>query len=113
MKKIKRIFVGVGLFLASMFSKVFAIGLVETKYGVFYGGEIQTKYGIPGGFIKESFWSFKNISKIAVPVVLFFIGLFVVLNKKISKKIKIITVTSLIALYLLFLFIMNYVMSQL
>lgn len=92
MKKIKKILGSLGIFLVNIKSKVFAAGyeipdqFVEVKYGTFEP-TIAEKFSV--------------ITKLVLPIILFFIGLGVILNKKISKKIKIIIVVVLILIGIL------------
>ena len=77
MKKIKKLLGSLGIFLVSIKSKVFAAGyeipdqFVEVKYGTFEP-TIAEKFSV--------------ITKLVLPIILFFIGLGVILSKKISKK---------------------------
>ena len=79
MKKIKKLLGSLGIFLVSIKSKVFAAGyeipdqFVEVKYGTFEP-TIAEKFSV--------------ITKLVLPIILFFIGLGVILSKKISKKIR-------------------------
>ena len=100
MNKIKKIFISFGAFFSSFASRVLAAtitqdSIVETKYGVFE----------PEPTIGEKFL---NIGKFIIPIVLFVIGLFVVLNKKITKKVKTIIISVFIVFILLFLILVNY-----
>lgn len=93
-----------------MISKVFAVGdLVEMKYGVFDPSMVEDKYGVFEPTMGEKL---SGIGKIALPVVLFVIGLFVILSKKITKKVKIITISILLAIGILGWIVLNYVANN-
>lgn len=96
MNKVKKIFISFGAFFSSFASRVFAAPItVETKYGVFE----------PKPTIGEKFL---NIGKFIIPIVLFVIGLFIVINKKITKKVKTIIISVFIVFIILFLILANY-----
>ena len=84
-----------------MISKVYAIGT----------DEIISMYAVDPG-PKEKIPSIveiiSKIGKIVIPVVLFVIGLIVIFNKKIAKKVKVIVVASLVILAILGVVLMNY-----
>lgn len=90
--RIKKILFSIQVFFLGMISKVFALSAydIQTDYG------IQTAYGIEivPSPIKKAF----SIGKFLVPIILFVIGLFVVINKKITKKVKKIIITCLVIL---------------
>lgn len=90
MNKVKKVLTGIGITFAGLISKVYAIrdtpAPVVSLYAVNPGPETRVRI----------LWD--SISKIAIPVVLFVIGLFVVLSKKITKKVKAIVVAVLIVL---------------
>ena len=103
MKKIKKIFKCIALFVLGICTKVSAAEIdlfedIEFKYGV-----IENKYGVidpevePTGF---------RIGKVALPIVFFVIGLVVILSKKITKKIKAIIVSGLVIIGILSLILM-------
>lgn len=112
MNKIKKIFTSFGVFFATMVSKVLAfdsIALVETKYGIIDPGMIENKYGVFEPTMGEKI---SGIGKVALPLVLFIIGLFVILNKKITKKLKVIVISVLIGLGIIGTVLMNYLASN-
>lgn len=74
MNKIKRIIISSGTFIVGSASKVFAAP-IQSKYGVFK----------PEPTIGEKIL---GVGKIVVPVILFIIGIFIMLSKKITKKAK-------------------------
>ena len=82
--RIKKVLVSIQIFFLSMISKVFALSVydIQTDYG------IQTAYGIEIGSspivspIEKAF----SIGRIVLPVILFVIGLFVVISKKIAEQ---------------------------
>lgn len=105
MNKIKKVLISFSLFFTGMMSKVFAVGIEqESKYGVF-DPSIVTKYGVLEPTMGEKISRF---GKIVIPIILFIIGLFVILSKKITKKIKIIVISGLVALGIIMWYIMNY-----
>lgn len=109
MNKIKKVFVSFGAFFIGLVSKVFAASasMVQDKYGVFDPGMYETKYGIfePEPTIGERVLS---VGKFALPIILFIIGLFVVLSKKLTKKVKAIIVSIFVILAILGYVLMNY-----
>lgn len=106
MNKVKKVLTGIGITFAGLISKVYAIGDTPTisMYAVDPGPETRVR----------TIWdSISKIGKIAIPVVLFVIGLFVVLSKKITKKVKAIVVAVLIVLAILGYILMNYIIINL
>ena len=118
MNKIKKFFVSFGIFITGLISKVSAVSLHEqTKYGVFDPEIVEAKYGIfDPRMVEDKYGVFEptmgekisSIGKIALPIVLFAIGLFVVLSKKFTKKVKAIVVSILVILAILGYVLMNY-----
>ncbi len=106
MSKIKKIFIGLGVFIVASFTKV---GEVISKVTALEDiSSTQMLYGPPPSSTGES------ISKIAKPIILvvaFVIGLFVILSKKITKKVKVIVVFVLIILIVLGYVLMNYIVT--
>ena len=102
MNKIKKIFISLGVFLTGLISKVFAVPidrdslLIETKYGV-----VEPEPMIGGIML--------SIGKSILPIILFVIGLFVILSKKITKKIKTLVISILVVLAILGYVVMNYI----
>ena len=103
MSKKKKIFVSLGVLITSFCSKVLAIA-PQLAYGVdeFYNpkpkptaGEIISRGG-----------------KMAIPILLFFIGLGVIISKKITKKVKAIAISVLVILAILGYSLMNYVAAN-
>lgn len=72
-----------------MISKVFALSpdAIQTAYG------IQTSYGMK--IVPSSIEKAFSIGKFILPIILFVIGLVVIISKKITKKVKIIIISSL------------------
>ncbi len=101
MNKIKKVISSIEVFIVGMISKVYAIGT----------DEIISMYAVDPG-PKEKIPSIveiiSKIGKIVIPVVLFVIGLIVIFNKKIAKKVKVIVVASLVILAILGVVLMNY-----
>ena len=98
MKKLKKVFMSFGVFITGLISKVSAVSISE-----------QTKYGVFEPTMGEKI---SGIGKFAIPIVLFVIGLFVILNKKITKKVKAIVISVLVALTILGVILMNYLSSN-
>lgn len=98
MNKIKKVLTGIGLSFAGLASKVYAI---VSMYAVDPG---------PTNSVK-TIWD-SIIGKVAIPVVLFIIGLFVVLSKKITKKVKAIVVSALVIVAILSIILMNYILTN-
>ena len=94
--RIKKILVSIQVFFLSMISKVFALSVYD----------IQTDYGIQTvpSPIEKAF----SIGKFVLPIILFVIGLFVIVSKKITKKVKAIVISTLIILGVLAWTILNY-----
>lgn len=90
--RIKKILVSIQVFFLGMISKVFAISVydIQTDYG------IQTAYGIE--IVPTPIERAFSIGKFILPVILFIIGLFVIISKKITKKVKTIVISILISL---------------
>lgn len=97
MNKMKKVILSIGTFLVGMISKVYAFG----------ANAVDPAYGVPRA-IQPIENSILKIGKITVLVILFVIGLFVVLSKKLTKKVKIIVVSTLAILAILSVFLMNY-----
>ena len=90
-----------------MVSKVLAfdpVMTIEPKYEI-----VELKYGILEPTIGEKI---SRIGKIALPLVLFIIGLFLVLSKKITKKVKIITISTLLIIGILGWIVLNYIANN-
>jgi len=102
MNKIKKVFTSFTLMITGTISKVFAV--VEPKYGI-----VETKYGIFEPTMGEKI---SRIGKFALPIILFVIGLFVVLSKKITKKVKAIVISILVILAILGYVLMNYIATN-
>lgn len=92
MKKIKKILGSLGIFLVGLKSKVLAsYPQIQEKF-------VEVKYGTFEPTIAEKF---SIIAKIVLPIILFFIGLGVILSKKLSKKIKTIIIVVFICVGIL------------
>lgn len=100
MNKLKKVISSIGVFIIGMISKVYAIGsdTIISMYAVDPGPSPRQTIGE----------TILKIGKITVPVILFFIGLFVILSKKIAKKVKTIVISILIILGVLAWTILNY-----
>lgn len=110
MKKLKKVFMSFGVFITGLISKVSAVSISEqTKYGVFDPRMVEDKYGVFEPTMGEKI---SGIGKFAIPIVLFVIGLFVILNKKITKKVKAIVISVLVALTIFGVILMNYLSSN-
>ena len=109
MKKLKKLFISFGIFITGVISKVSAVSISEqTKYGVIDPDMIisETKYGVFEPTMGEKI---SNIGKFAIPIVLFIIGLFVIISKKITNKVKAIVISVLVILAILGVMLMNYI----
>lgn len=108
--RIKKILVSIQLFFLGMIPKVFAITTV-TDIEPAYGIEIETDYGIEMAPtpIERAF----SLGKFILPVILFIIGLFVILSKKITKKVKAIVISILILLGIIGTLLMNFLSDML
>lgn len=95
-RKIKKILVFIQTFSLSMVSKVFALSpdLIQPAYGV-------KRNPSP---IEKAF----SIGKFILPIILFVIGLFVIISKKITNKAKVI-ISSLIIVGIITLLILHFV----
>ena len=110
MKKLKKVFMSFGVFITGLISKVSAVSISEqTKYGVFDPRMVEDKYGVFEPTMGEKI---SGIGKFAILIVLFVIGLFVILNKKITKKVKAIVISVLVALTIFGVILMNYLSSN-
>lgn len=111
MNKIKKIISSIGVFIVSSISKVYAkdsVIRIDPMYGVDPGPK-ETAGNI---LLRMGRILFLKIGKIAFPVILLFIGLFVILNKKITKKIKVIVVSALIIYALLSVILIDYILTN-
>lgn len=97
MKKMKKVFMSFGVFITGLISKVYAVNVVETKYGI-----LEPTIGE----------KISRIGKFAIPIILFVIGLFVILNKKITKKVKAIVISALVLLGILGNVFMDYISTN-
>ena len=106
MKKLKKLFISFGIFITGVISKISAVSAVSVKYGVIDPRMVEDKYGIFEPTMGEKI---SNIGKFAIPIVLFIIGLFVILSKKITNKVKAIVISVLVILAILGVMLMNYI----
>ena len=110
MKKLKKIFISFGIFITGLISKVSALAVpsseLQAKYGVIDPRMIESKYGVVEPTMGDEI---SSIGKFAIPIVLFIIGLFVVLSKKITNKVKAIVSSVLVILAILGVILMNYI----
>ena len=104
MNKVKKVVIGIGAFISGIVSRVYAATFREQ--------EIISMYAVDPGPKARVLNSISRIGKIAIPVVLFVIGLFVVLSKKITKKVKAIVVSILVILAILGYVLMNYIATN-
>ena len=109
MNKIKKIFISLGAIIISTFTKIgglisrAALGPIQALYGP---PQEQELYGPP------LLTSGKILSKITKPIILaivFIIGIYVILSKKITKKVKAIVISVLIILGVLGYVLLNYI----
>ena len=104
-RKLRKILLSCQLFFMGLASKVFAITTydIQTDYGI----QIQPEYGIENPIEKGL-----KIGRIVFLVILFIIGLFVILSKKITKKVKAIVISILILLAIAGYAFMNYIATN-
>lgn len=103
MNKVKKVLTGIGITFAGLISRVYASQAIA-MYGIDPG---------PRTSPAKSVWdSISKIGKIAIPVILFIIGVFVVLSKKLTKKVKAIVVSILVILAILGYVFMNYIATN-
>ena len=97
-RKIKKILVFIQTFFLSMVSKVFALSTDLLQ--------AQPAYGVKRNPspIEKAF----SIGKFILPIILFVIGLFVIISKKITNKAKVI-ISSLIIVGIITLLILHFV----
>ena len=107
MNRIKKIFISLGAFIIAAFTKIGGLisRAVMNPVQILYGPP-QDLYGPPQPTTGEII---SKIAKPAILVVVFIIGLFVILSKKITKKVKAIVVSILIILVILEYVLMNYI----
>ena len=105
MNKIKKILVSFGVFFSSLISKVFALTAVPLD------DRLQAMYGVFEPKEPTIGEKFLNISRFVIPIILFVIGLFIVLNKKITKRVKIIVISIFIVFTISFLILANYLLN--
>ncbi len=106
MNKIKKVFISFSAFITGLLTKIpVSLAIIEPKYGV----TVQDKYGVFDPTIGEKF---SKIGKITIPILLFVIGLFVILNKKMTKKVKAILISIFIILAVLGYVLMNYIATN-
>ena len=104
MKKIKKVFTSFSLIMSGAISKVYAaipdnILNIEAKYGPYDPSIFEPTMGE----------KILIVGRGALPIILFAIGLFVVLSKKITKKVKAIIISILVILLILGYELMNYI----
>ena len=106
MSKMKKILISLGAFIVATFTKI--SGLISRAML----NPAQTLYGIPQNKYRSSQpitrEMITNIAKPPILVVAFIIGLFVILSKKITKKVKAIVVSVLVIAAILGYILMNY-----
>ena len=95
MKKSKKVLVSFGTFVVGLVSKTFAV--IEPKYGI-QERDIPTTWDKILIILKKTF---------IIPIILFIIGVFVILSKKIHKKAKLIIILILFIIELFCIRIIN------
>lgn len=112
MNKIKKIFISFSAFITGLLTKIPVSLAVDPKYGV----TVQYKYGVFDPTMEKNISTIgekiSKIGKITIPVLLFVIGLFVILNKRITKKVKAILISIFIILAVLGSVLMNYIATN-
>ncbi len=99
MNKMKKIFISIGTFFTGFISKIYEADalMTEVKYGV-----VDPEPTVP------TLWErILSVGKLVLPIALFFIGLIVILSKKITKKIKVIIISILVILAIFVYMLMN------
>lgn len=110
MNKIKKLFIAISVFITGLLSKIPVTLAVQTKYGIAVDpSTIEDKYVVFEPTMGEKI---SKIGKLAIPVLLFTIGLFVVLSKKITKKVKTIVISILVILAIFGYAFMNYIATN-
>lgn len=104
MNKVKKVVIGIGAFISGIVSKVYAATFREPEIISMYAVDPGPEGTIGNAVLK--------IGRIAIPVVLFLIGLFVVLSKKITKKVKAIVVSALVIVAIISIILMNYILTN-
>lgn len=106
MNKIKKIFMSISIFFTNLISKVYAIAIDSSDLM-----HIQTAYGIK---LKEPSVGERILSfgKVAFPIILFIVGVFVAVSKKITKKVKFIVISILVLTGIIGIFVMNYLVNN-
>ncbi len=99
----KKIFISFGILITSWYSKVLAKA-PQPAYGVYELCDPKPK-PTAGEIISRG-------GKIAIPILLFFIGLGVIISKKITKKVKAIAISVLVILAVLGFSLMNYIAAN-
>ena len=105
MKKIKKIFISLSVFISVWIKKVFAVDSfnidmdIDTITQTAYGDPVDTDIFAKGNI----FTSIKNFIIFPIfPIITFLIGLFTILNKKFSKMKKIIICEILVIILLIY-----------
>ena len=101
MSKKKKIFVSLGVLITSFCSKVFAIA-PQPAYGVY---EFYDTKPTAGEIISRG-------GKMAIPILLFIMGIGVIIGKKITKKVKVIAISILVVLAILGFSLMNFIAAN-
>ena len=100
----KKIFISFGILITSLYSKVLAKIPQPVNY-IDELDEVIPKKPTAGEIISRG-------GKMAIPILLFFIGLGVIMNKKITKKVKAIAISVLVILAILGYSLMNYIAAN-
>ena len=111
MNKVKKVATGIGVFISGIVSKVYAATFREPENISMYAVDPGPKETI-GNAVETIENAVLKIGSIAIPVVLFLIGLFVVFSKKITKKVKAIVVSALVIVAILIVILMNYILTN-
>lgn len=99
-KKLKKVFMSFGVFVTGLISKVSAASAAPIEPRI-----IDAKYGVLEPTMGEKI---SSVGKFAISIILFIIGLFVILSKKINKKVKTIVISFLVIFVILGIILMNY-----
>lgn len=110
MKKIKKIFIILGAFFVATFTKIGGlISRAKVDPVPIYGEPLQVLYGPSSPNTGDIL---NKISKPLFLLVFFIIGLFVIISKKISKKIKVLIISMLVILAMLGYAIIEFVSTK-
>ncbi len=100
----KKIFISFGILITSLYSKVLAKAPQPVNYTAELD-EVIPKKPTAGEIISRG-------GKMAIPILLFIMGLGVIRSKRITKKVKVIAISILVVLAILGYSLMNYIAAN-